>query len=231
MRIDRKSHTLIYECTISCKMLLGSGTNPVGHQRKLRLDLFHPNWRLQLHTTHAIHASIYLYLPIRRSHLLVFLSASVAGQQLSDPLLVLSWPSLSPEPSWAGVCEREIRLQLGCCWDGPPPPLLNSCQFMFDCQSLTMMMIVRCYHLNNLMIVYDHNVSQECVVSTEVLVLGTGGRSERIDPKVLALLKSKGIAVEVQDTPNACATFNFLSSERRVVAAGLIPPPISTELE
>ncbi|XP_070966760.1 NADH dehydrogenase [ubiquinone] 1 alpha subcomplex assembly factor 3 [Oncorhynchus clarkii lewisi] len=65
----------------------------------------------------------------------------------------------------------------------------------------------------------------------EVLVLGTGGRSERIDPKVLALLKSKGIAVEVQDTPNACATFNFLSSERRVVAAGLIPPPISTELE
>ncbi|KAM9535923.1 NADH dehydrogenase [ubiquinone] 1 alpha subcomplex assembly factor 3 [Salvelinus alpinus] len=65
----------------------------------------------------------------------------------------------------------------------------------------------------------------------EILVLGTGGRSERIDPKVLALLKSKGIAVEVQDTPNACATFNFLSSERRVVAAGLIPPPISTELE
>ncbi|KAJ7999450.1 hypothetical protein DPEC_G00194560 [Dallia pectoralis] len=64
----------------------------------------------------------------------------------------------------------------------------------------------------------------------EVLVLGTGGRSERIDPKVLAYMKSKGIAVEVQDTPNACATFNFLSSERRVVAAGLIPPPISTEL-
>lgn len=79
-------------------------------------------------------------------------------------------------------------------------PLLNSCQFMFDRQSLTMMIIVRCNHLNNLMIVYDHDVSHECFVSTEVLVLGTGGRSERIDPKVLALLKSKGIAVEVQDT-------------------------------
>uniref|UniRef100_A0A8D3EA89 NADH dehydrogenase [ubiquinone] 1 alpha subcomplex assembly factor 3 n=1 Tax=Scophthalmus maximus TaxID=52904 RepID=A0A8D3EA89_SCOMX len=48
---------------------------------------------------------------------------------------------------------------------------------------------------------------------------------------VLALLKSKGIAVEVQDTPNACATFNFLTSERRVTAAGLIPPPVSTALD
>ncbi|KAM6979961.1 NADH dehydrogenase [ubiquinone] 1 alpha subcomplex assembly factor 3 [Aplochiton taeniatus] len=65
----------------------------------------------------------------------------------------------------------------------------------------------------------------------EVLVLGTGARTERIDPTVLALMKSKGIAVEVQDTPNACATFNFLTSERRVTAAGLIPPPVSTALE
>ncbi|KAL0978062.1 hypothetical protein UPYG_G00165440 [Umbra pygmaea] len=65
----------------------------------------------------------------------------------------------------------------------------------------------------------------------EILVLGTGGRSERIDPKILAFIKSKGLSVEVQDTANACATFNFLSSERRVVAAALIPPPISTELE
>ncbi|CAK6955488.1 NADH dehydrogenase 1 alpha subcomplex assembly factor 3 [Scomber japonicus] [Scomber scombrus] len=65
----------------------------------------------------------------------------------------------------------------------------------------------------------------------EILVLGTGARVERINPSVLALLKKKGIAVEVQDTPNACATFNFLSSERRVTAAGLIPPPVSTALE
>ncbi|KAG7244572.1 hypothetical protein INR49_029591 [Caranx melampygus] len=65
----------------------------------------------------------------------------------------------------------------------------------------------------------------------EILVLGTGARLERIDPSVLTLLKRKGISVEVQDTPNACATFNFLTSERRVAAAGLIPPPISTALE
>ncbi|KAL2091584.1 hypothetical protein ACEWY4_013847 [Coilia grayii] len=64
----------------------------------------------------------------------------------------------------------------------------------------------------------------------EVLVLGTGGRMERLDPEVLAFLKKKGIAVEVQATEHACATFNFLSSERRITAAGLIPPPVSTEL-
>lgn len=61
----------------------------------------------------------------------------------------------------------------------------------------------------------------------EVLVLGTGSRTERLDPKILSFLRTKGIAVEIQDTPNACATFNFLTSERRIAAAGLIPPPPS----
>ncbi|XP_066473490.1 NADH dehydrogenase [ubiquinone] 1 alpha subcomplex assembly factor 3 [Tiliqua scincoides] len=59
----------------------------------------------------------------------------------------------------------------------------------------------------------------------EILVLGTGNRVERLDPAVLKLMRQCGIAVEVQDTPNACATFNFLTSERRMTAAGLIPPP------
>ncbi|KAI7790952.1 NADH dehydrogenase [ubiquinone] 1 alpha subcomplex assembly factor 3 [Triplophysa rosa] len=63
----------------------------------------------------------------------------------------------------------------------------------------------------------------------EILVLGTGARTERLDPNVLNFLRKKGISVEVQDTPNACATFNFLSSERRITAAGLIPPPAQTE--
>ncbi|NWT06831.1 NDUF3 factor, partial [Mionectes macconnelli] len=58
----------------------------------------------------------------------------------------------------------------------------------------------------------------------EILVLGTGDRVERLHPAMLKQMRECGIAVEVQDTPNACATFNFLLSERRVVAAGLIPP-------
>ncbi|NXT60259.1 NDUF3 factor, partial [Chaetops frenatus] len=58
----------------------------------------------------------------------------------------------------------------------------------------------------------------------EILVLGTGDRVERLHPATLKKMRECGIAVEVQDTANACATFNFLMNERRVVAAGLIPP-------
>ncbi|NXI59987.1 NDUF3 factor, partial [Chloroceryle aenea] len=58
----------------------------------------------------------------------------------------------------------------------------------------------------------------------EILVLGTGDRVERLHPLMLKQMRKCGIAVEVQDTRNACATFNFLISEKRVVAAGLIPP-------
>ncbi|KAL9838735.1 NADH dehydrogenase [ubiquinone] 1 alpha subcomplex assembly factor 3 isoform 3-T3 [Geothlypis trichas] len=60
----------------------------------------------------------------------------------------------------------------------------------------------------------------------EILVLGTGDRVERLHPAMMKQMRECGIAVEVQDTvrANACATFNFLMNERRVVAAGLIPP-------
>jgi len=42
-----------------------------------------------------------------------------------------------------------------------------------------------------------------CAGLTEILVLGTGARTERLDPSVLCFLKKKGITVEVQDTVNA----------------------------
>uniref|UniRef100_A0A3B3YTB6 NADH dehydrogenase [ubiquinone] 1 alpha subcomplex assembly factor 3 n=1 Tax=Poecilia mexicana TaxID=48701 RepID=A0A3B3YTB6_9TELE len=77
------------------------------------------------------------------------------------------------------------------------------------------------------LLLHNWNISTgiNCKASlADILVLGTGSKVERINPSVLALLKRKRIALEVQDTPNACATFNFLNSERRLVAAGLIPP-------
>lgn len=37
-------------------------------------------------------------------------------------------------------------------------------------------------------------------------------------------LKSKGIALEVQDTHNACAAFHYLMDEGRLAGAALIPP-------
>ncbi|KFQ20991.1 NADH dehydrogenase [ubiquinone] 1 alpha subcomplex assembly factor 3, partial [Mesitornis unicolor] len=58
----------------------------------------------------------------------------------------------------------------------------------------------------------------------EILVLGTGDRVERLPPAMLKQMRECRIAVEVQDTPNACATFNFLTSEKRRAAAALIPP-------
>ncbi|NWY00030.1 NDUF3 factor, partial [Nothoprocta ornata] len=58
----------------------------------------------------------------------------------------------------------------------------------------------------------------------EILVLGTGDRVERLHPALMKHMRACGIAVEVQDTVNACATFNFLMSEKRLTAAALIPP-------
>ncbi|XP_034854253.1 NADH dehydrogenase [ubiquinone] 1 alpha subcomplex assembly factor 3 isoform X2 [Mirounga angustirostris] len=63
-----------------------------------------------------------------------------------------------------------------------------------------------------------------------IVVVGTGARTERLQPQVLQALRQRGIAVEVQDTPNACATFNFLCHEGRVTGAALIPPPGGTVL-
>lgn len=65
----------------------------------------------------------------------------------------------------------------------------------------------------------------------EIVVVGTGDRAERLPPQVLRAMRQRGIAVEVQDTPNACATFNFLCHEGRVTGAALIPPPGGTMLE
>ncbi|XP_066206841.1 NADH dehydrogenase [ubiquinone] 1 alpha subcomplex assembly factor 3 [Saccopteryx leptura] len=62
----------------------------------------------------------------------------------------------------------------------------------------------------------------------EIVVVGTGDRTERLQSHVLRAMRQRGIAVEVQDTPNACATFNFLCHEGRVTGAALIPPPGGT---
>ncbi|XP_077987755.1 NADH dehydrogenase [ubiquinone] 1 alpha subcomplex assembly factor 3-like [Glandiceps talaboti] len=58
----------------------------------------------------------------------------------------------------------------------------------------------------------------------ELLILGLGTTTQRLDPELHKFMRSKGIALEVQDTAHACQTFNYLMNESRVVAAGLIPP-------
>ncbi|XP_071960357.1 NADH dehydrogenase [ubiquinone] 1 alpha subcomplex assembly factor 3-like [Antedon mediterranea] len=57
----------------------------------------------------------------------------------------------------------------------------------------------------------------------EIFILGVGSTNRRLDPEIHSFMSSKGIALEVQDTRHACATFNYLVNESRIVAAGLIP--------
>lgn len=58
----------------------------------------------------------------------------------------------------------------------------------------------------------------------DVLVIGMGDRHERINPRLVKFLRSKGIGLEAHPTVTACTTFNFLNVEDRNVAAALIPP-------
>lgn len=60
----------------------------------------------------------------------------------------------------------------------------------------------------------------------DILVLGTGDHHTTPDfqKKVLGFIKKYNVNVEVMPTENACATYNFLAAEGRMVAAALIPP-------
>jgi uncharacterized protein len=56
----------------------------------------------------------------------------------------------------------------------------------------------------------------------ELLLIGCGRRIEPIPPKVVALLREAGVAVEAMDTGAACRTYNVLVGEDRWVAAALV---------
>ncbi|XP_076469628.1 NADH dehydrogenase [ubiquinone] 1 alpha subcomplex assembly factor 3-like [Babylonia areolata] len=58
----------------------------------------------------------------------------------------------------------------------------------------------------------------------DILVLGIGDHGQKYDKNIIKYLRSSRINVEILPTDQACSTFNFLNAERRVVAAGLIPP-------
>ena len=57
----------------------------------------------------------------------------------------------------------------------------------------------------------------------EILLLGTGARTEFILPSIRAAIHEKGPVVDVMDTGAACRTYNVLLSEGRRVAAALLP--------
>ncbi|XP_059482885.1 NADH dehydrogenase [ubiquinone] 1 alpha subcomplex assembly factor 3 [Neocloeon triangulifer] len=57
----------------------------------------------------------------------------------------------------------------------------------------------------------------------DILVLGMGDE-KILDHRLMKEIKRLGLNVEALPTDRACATFNFLNSEFRYVAAALIPP-------
>lgn len=60
----------------------------------------------------------------------------------------------------------------------------------------------------------------------DVLIIGVGDvePTREFSNLILSFMKKYRINVEVLRTDSACATFNFLNAERRMVAALLIPP-------
>jgi len=59
----------------------------------------------------------------------------------------------------------------------------------------------------------------------DVLIIGIGdGRCKPDAQRIITFCRRLGINVEILNTEEACATFNFLNGERRHVAAALIPP-------
>lgn len=54
--------------------------------------------------------------------------------------------------------------------------------------------------------------------------MGDANLTNAYENRILNILCKEKVCAEVLPTDRACATFNFLNSEKRFVAAALIPP-------
>ena len=61
-------------------------------------------------------------------------------------------------------------------------------------------------------------------LAPEIVLVGTGAVQVFPKPELLICFYRRGIGVEFMTTQAACRTFNVLVSERRNVAAALLPP-------
>lgn len=69
----------------------------------------------------------------------------------------------------------------------------------------------------------ETNLNAVLPLNPEIVLIGTGNRQQFPQASALASLLSEGIGIEIMDTAAACRTFNILMSERRNVAAMLLP--------
>lgn len=62
-------------------------------------------------------------------------------------------------------------------------------------------------------------------VAIDIFIIGCGTDLRLLPPDLRALLREKGLGLEVQDTRAACRTYNFLLAEGRRIGAALIAIP------
>ncbi|KAF6035905.1 hypothetical protein EB796_005791 [Bugula neritina] len=84
------------------------------------------------------------------------------------------------------------------------------------------------WNVNGAEDIHMHSLSLFTVLEPklDILLIGVGEPSEvnYVDKDLYRHLKEKGISLELLSTHQACATFNFLNSEKRCVAAAFLPP-------
>lgn len=69
----------------------------------------------------------------------------------------------------------------------------------------------------------DFDVLGNDVANIDIVLLGSGARSEFFPPKLRTALKEKGLSVDAMETGAACRTYNVLMAEGRRVVAALLP--------
>jgi NADH dehydrogenase [ubiquinone] 1 alpha subcomplex assembly factor 3 len=84
------------------------------------------------------------------------------------------------------------------------------------------------WNINNYMDINEKTLSLFCVLEPKIDVLVIGVGDQAITPafskQIINFMRKFNINVEVLNTEQACATFNFLNSEGRMVGAAMIPP-------
>lgn len=86
------------------------------------------------------------------------------------------------------------------------------------------------WNVENLEDINEKSLSLFCALEPkiDVLVIGTGDQpsTPSFSRSIVAFMQKFKINVEVLRTEQACATFNFLNSEGRMVAGAMIPPNV-----
>jgi uncharacterized protein len=78
------------------------------------------------------------------------------------------------------------------------------------------------WHATDFANLTEAHFEQIVELKPEVVLLGTGGKHQFLQPKIMKKLTENNIPLECMTTAAACRTYNILMSEGRNVAAALL---------